>query len=258
MIINYEKSLSYSSLKHIIVEPLIREREASIFYMAKNGKIHLAAMGDRHTNYFYGGIIPLPVAYTFPSKYLEKYQHTLNHKVIDMLKSIGIKNGIIFIQSFIENGNCIFYETGYRLSGILEYKLINHACNIDLMGMMIKFALTGKMSNGANNINPNFHNHYCNITFNAKPGIIGEVQGIEEVLRIPNVIDAVFTYEKGDIIPVEALGTRGQVVARVWAFAKTKLDLVDTADKIRRTIKVFSPEGKNILLSAPDAIELFN
>lgn len=93
--------------------------EAAIFYLIQDGEIFLSAMADRHMKCQKSGILLLPVAYVFPSKHLERYQKYLNVQVIEMFKSIGVRNGMRFIQTFVEKGNCIFYEMGYRLTGSL-------------------------------------------------------------------------------------------------------------------------------------------
>jgi hypothetical protein len=67
-----------------------------------------------------------------------------------MFKSIGMTDGMIFIQTFVENGRFIFYEMGYRLTGSLEYKLMDKLLGINPLNMMIEFALTGKVNQKKN------------------------------------------------------------------------------------------------------------
>ena len=115
----YEKSLTFSRSGKVLIERLMNANEAAIFYLIQDGEIFLSAMADRHMKCQKSGILLLPVAYVFPSKHLERYQKYLNVQVIEMFKSIGVRNGMIFIQTFVEKGNCIFYEMGYRLTGSL-------------------------------------------------------------------------------------------------------------------------------------------
>ena len=84
-----------------------------------------------------------------------------------MFKSLGFKNGMIFIQTFIENGECIFYEMGYRLTGSLEYKIIEKMNGLNPLKLMINYALTGEMHNLSIKevINPNYSKFGFNITF---------------------------------------------------------------------------------------------
>ena len=73
----------------------------------------------------------------YPSKHLKVYRQTLEPNVLDMLKSIEIKNGMILIQSFIEDGIFSFYEIAFRLNGTMEYKIIDKLNGINPLEMMI-------------------------------------------------------------------------------------------------------------------------
>ena len=90
LILYYEKSLLFSSCKEVLIERYMDAKEATIFYLIQDGEIYLSSMADRYTNNKKGGIIPLPVAYIFPSKHLKNYQGTINQRLEDV-KSIGIK-----------------------------------------------------------------------------------------------------------------------------------------------------------------------
>jgi len=259
-LINYEKALSFSPSKQVLVERYMSGKEVAIFYAIQDGEIYLTAMADRHTKHKQGGIIPLPVAYIFPSNHLKTYQESLNEKVREMFKSIGIKNGMIFIQSFVENGECIFYEMGFRIAASMEYKITAKTNGINPMEMMVNYALKGKMNETdiKRDVNPNFKEWGCNITFLAKPGKIVKIIGIEEVSSFPGIIDVVPAYKEGEVIPATALGTLKQVIIRVFAIAETKQELAAIMDKIHNTIKVYSEDGENMLLQTFDTKELFD
>src|SRR5690625_1264822 len=137
---NYLKTQRFSKSETVIVERYMTSKEVSIFYYLQDGKIMLSAMGNRHTQKFKDGVIPLPVAYTFPSRHLDEYQKSLDGNVQTMFESLGLKDGMVFIQSFVEDGNCIFYEMGYRLTGSLEYKIIEHATGYNPLNLMIEKA----------------------------------------------------------------------------------------------------------------------
>jgi biotin carboxylase len=258
--INYEKALSFSPSRQVIIERYIIAKEVTIFYVIQDGEIYLSAMADRYTKNKNGGIIPLPVAYILPSKHLKSYQESFNYKVIEMFKSIGIQNGMIFIQSFVEDGKFIFYEMGFRLTGTLEYKIISQINGINPLEMMINYALTGAMNEASieSHISPNFKEWGCNITFLAKPGKVGRIIGVKEVNSLEGVIDVVTAYNEGDVIKESAIGTLQQIIVRAFAVARSKRELAKVIDKIHNTVKVFSEDGKNMLLETLDPEELFN
>lgn len=246
----YKESLSFSPSKQVIVERYMTSKEVTIFYVIQDGEISLTAMADRYTKNRQGGIIPLPVGYVFPSNFINKYQESLDSKVMEMFKGIGVKNGMIFIQSFVEDGQCIFYEMGYRLTGSLEYKITSKINDNNPLDMMIGFALTGSMNPKKDSvkINPNFNVWGCNLTFLVKPGEIGKISGINEVSLIQEVLDVVTLYEEGDIIPNSAIGTLRQAAIKVFAIGDSKKNLLKVIEEISKAINVQSKTGENMLL----------
>lgn len=256
----YEKALDFSDSRNVIIERYIRAKEATVFYVLSNGEIILTGIGDRHVKSNQKGVIPLPVAYTFPSEHTNTYINELNHKVVNMFKSIGMTDGMIFIQTFVENGRFIFYEMGYRLTGSLEYKLMDKLLGINPLNMMIEFALTGKVKSKEKlkNLNPNWDQYGCNITLLSKPGQIGKIEGVKEVLAMPEVLDVFPSYKEGDTIPETAVGTLQQVVLRIFAAAKSKKELAAVMNKIHETIRVTSTNNENLLLEKFDIREYYN
>lgn len=252
------QALSFSESGSVVVERYMSNKEATIFYIIDDGEPILTGMADRHMGGYQEGEIPLPVAYSFPSKFLGRYQKYLDDKVCSMFKDLGMKNGMLFIQTFIENQDCIFYEIGFRLTGSLEYKILEKVSGINPMEMMIRFSLTGKMSeeNLSEMVNPKFNVPACNITFLVEPGEIGEIQGIDEVLCIPEVIDVFPSYQAGDIIPSSAKGTLQQIALRVFAVAENIDRLAAVMDQVHEKIKVFSTAGDNMLLQHFNTKEL--
>lgn len=246
----YEKALSFSESKSVIVERYMRAKEATIFYVFRDGAIFLMGIGDRHTKNNQEGFISLPVAYIFPSRYLNNYLEEQNSKVIEMFNSLKMKNGMVFIQSFIEDEKYIFYEMGFRLTGSLEYKIMEPLIGINHLELMIEFSITGKMGETDlfKNLNPKYSSYGCNITLLARPGQIGKIEGIKTLFSFPEVIDVFPSYKEGDVIPDIAKGTLQQVVLRVFAVTRTKAELIKVIEKIHDVIRVTSISGENMLL----------
>ncbi|MFH0841780.1 MAG: ATP-grasp domain-containing protein [Bacteroidota bacterium] len=256
----YLNALNFSESKKVLVERYMNSNEVSIFYILRDGDIWLSGIGNRHTKHNQTGAIPLPVAYTFPSKHLKNYQTELNDKVIAMFKSLGMKNGIVFIQSFIDDSGFTFYEMGYRLTGTLEYKIFEAVSGYNPMKMMINFALTGDMGcyETLKTANPNFNQFASNITFLGKPGKIGQIIGLEDILKIQGVVDAVPSYKELDTIPQSAFGTLKQVILRVFITAATKKQLAETMERVHNSFQVLSVEGDNMLLDKFEVNELYD
>lgn len=258
LIEGYKKALEFSKSKEILVERYIKGKEVTVFYTLQDGNIYLTGMGNRHIKHNQDDVIALPVAYTFPSIYLNEYRKNIEPKVKEMFQSLGMKNGMVFMQCLVEDGECIVYDIGYRLTGTLEYKLLDEICGYNPLEMLIRFALTGQMADASieEKATPYWDKYACNVSFLIKPGVIEEIRGVKEILNIPGVIDAVYAHMEGEELPESARGTLRQIALRVFAIATTEKELEAKLNEIYKSLKVTSIDEKNMVLDGLDTKEL--
>lgn len=248
----YEKAIRFSKGSNkVIVEKYISANEVTIFYVIQDGKIMLSAMADRYTENGDRYTIPLPVLYTFPSIHLPSYQEKLNGKVIKAFESIGLKNGMVFIQAFVDREGFRLYDIGFRLTGTQEYHILEELCGYNPLKMLVDYSLTGKM--GKENIErlvtPSFHGKYaCNITFLVNPCLISGFVGLREVESMPGVLKVIKNHQIGDEIPESAKGTLSQVGLRILGVAESREALKALIVKIISTVDIFSETGESVLL----------
>lgn len=256
---NFKKAINYSFSKKVIVEKYLNAKEVTIFYIIQNGEIYLSAMADRYTSNGIKEVIPLPVAYIFPSKHLQNYNKFTNEKVIEAFKSIGLKNGVVFIQSFVDEDKFRFYDIGFRLSGTQEYNIIENVCGYNSMKMLVEFSLTGQMGfeNIGNLVDPFFKGKYaCIITFLCKPCTVGKFVGIDKVSSFKEVIKVVVNHDIGDVIPESMTGTLNQVILRVFGITDSKVTMKKLILSIVSNIDVLSDTGNSVLMPTFDVENL--
>lgn len=247
----YVKAMGFSKSKKVLVEKYISAKEVTIFYIIQEGKIMLSAMADRHTENGSKYTIPLPVLYTFPSIHLSEYQNKLNNKVIKAFESIGVMNGMIFIQAFVDGDYFRFYDIGFRLTGTQEYHILENLCGYNPLKMLVDYSLTGKMGKGdiSRLVDPHFNGkHACNITFLMKPSVIGEFVGLEEVEELEGVLKVIKNHQIGDEVPKSVIGTLNQVVLRVLAVSDSRENLKNLIKDIIEKVDIYSDKGKSVIL----------
>ena len=254
----YNKALSFSESKEIIVERYINGKEVTVFYTLQDGEVYLTALGNRHIKHNQDNVIALPVAYTFPSIHLKNYQKNIEPRVKKMFQSLGMKNGMVFMQCLIEDNECIVYDIGYRLTGSLEYKLLEAVCDYNQLEMLIRFAVTSQMAESpvGERVNPEFEKYACNVSFLIRPGVIDKIYGMDDIVNLPGVIDAVLARTEGEEILEMDKGTLKQIIMRVFATASSKEELGETLNKIYSSLKVLSTDGENMLLEGFDTKDL--
>lgn len=255
----YSKAMDFSKNKQILVERYIEGKEATVFWTFQDGEYYLSAIGNRHVKHNQNGVIPLPAGYTFPASVTADYLKSIVPHVKDMLRSIGVKNGMMFMQCIISNGRCIVYDIGYRLTGSLEYKLLENICGYSPLKMMIHYALTGNTDNYDLHrlVDPMLCGRYAfNVSLLSKPGKIAKMIGADKILKMDGIIDAVFDHEEGETIPESYKGTLAQIVLRVFGSADSIEDMYTLMKKVHDNFKIISPNGENLLLSGIEKTDL--
>lgn len=246
----YRKAESSSTTGKVLVEEYLIGKELTVFWVFQEGNYYLSVIGNRHVKKNQKGVIPLPVGYTFPSSITEEYIREYVPKVKAMLKSVDIQNGMMFMQCKLEDGQPVVYDIGYRLTGSLEYKILDALCGYNPMEMLIRYALTGKMAeyNIKEKVNPYLGKYAYNISFLAKPGTIHEIHGIEAVHNVTDVLDSVEAHCPGERITEQMRGLLSQICLRVLGTAGDKEELFARIWEIQNLVDITSEEGESLLL----------
>ena len=235
----------------VLIERYMDGREVTVFWTFQDGNYYLSALGNRHVKHNQGmDVIPLPVGYTFPSIFLPKYRAEVEDNCKRMFQHLGIKDGMMFMQCKVEDGTCYVYDLGFRLTGSLEYKILERVCGYNPLEMMICFALTGKM--GGESITkkaiPEFNTPAFNVSCLCAPGTIKEITGIDEVKSMPEVEDVVLAHAPGEIISEEMKGLLAQITVRILGSVPNKDELLPIMQRIDKTIHIIGGHGEELLL----------
>lgn len=221
-------------------------------YIANDGDIVLSALCDRYTVDEFDGRAHISSAAIFPSKMTDSFIREINPHVIEMFKSIGIKNGTMFMQALVDQDTkqIYFHEMGLRLSGGLIYSMLEASCGYNDVKMMIRYALGGQMATEEEmkRIDPYMHGHFVgSITIPLKEGVIGKIEGVEEVRNDSRVTSLVQYYNVGDELNTDSIGTLAQHFCRVKMMTSSKEEYCDLITKIQNTIKITDIYGRNMV-----------
>lgn len=244
-----EKALKDSRCKQFLIERYMECDDVFMYYTFVNGKFYLSAMPDRFTCEEQKDTAPVVLGAVYPSKYIELYENTLHKKMCELFQYLKIKNGVLLIQAFVENGKFYVYDPGFRLQGGAPHILINNVNGFDHQEMLINFALTGKM--GEENIQEK--NDYffkgkiaASQTILLRKGIIKYIEGIDRVQKFPEIVSVTQRLFEGD--EVSAIGTEQQILVRFHIVCDTKDSLRQIIEKINNIVHVFDIEGNEMKL----------
>lgn len=246
-------ALEFSKSKRYLIEEYMCGDEVISYYVMQDGNPIFVGMCDRYTYKARKDLVQLPTSYIFPSKHIDSYIEHSDKAVKDMIKGLGLNNGSIFFQCFVDKEGIVrTYEPGYRLNGAQEHLIVSKVSGIDAKEMYINYALTGKVANI--DLEPLSNPKPCEICCKLSPlvrlGRITRIEGLEEIAKMPGVVSINPSYNVGDAVTGE--GTLKQIICRFFIVCKDKLNLKDTIDKIQSTLKVFDGNGENMLIGLFD------
>ena len=254
----YAKAEKASRSGRVIVEEYLPYDEINVTYIAQNGEIQLAAIHDRYFNTEHRDAVPVPDMYIYPSRYTDIYLMDYNATVIHMLKSLGIRNGSLFMQACVKDNVVYFYEAGMRLNVCKTYDILEVENDFNTFERLLRFALVGDMGKHCV-FTPKMKKWYATWNIVAKPGaVIKEFRGLEELNSYPWMISTNIRYNVGDQVPENSKGTLLQLLGRFHLWAETKEELIERIDIMQTLFKAFDSHGEDALMAPHDIEDLRN
>lgn len=248
-----EYAISFSPSGTYLIERYMTGDEVIQYYVIQDGNPIFVAMCDRYTYKGKGNQVQLPTSYIFPSRHIDSYMQSTDALVKKMIKQLGIRDGSIFFQSFVdENGQVRVYEPGYRLNGAQEHIIVSQVSGIDAKELYINLAMTGRVadSNLENLSNPKPEQISCKLSPLVKTGKIKILKGLDRVQSMPDVVSVNPSYKEGDEVTGE--GTLKQIICRFYIVSDTKADLIKTIEAIYKLLEVSDENGEDMLIGQFD------
>ena len=245
-----EKALEDSPSKQILIEKYIDNGGVTnlVKYVAIDGRYYLEAMGDRYV--LNKGLITANSFY--PSKYIDLWMKENDKYLCDMLREgVGLKNGVVAIQTLPDGNNLYAYECCFRLTGGVTYKMTEATSGNNSMKMLLRHVLTGKMceSEEIKLIDPYFKGMFCSSTaIPLREGTIASIEGKETIMQMKSVVNFLSYYEVGNTITKKHLNTLDQLFARIMVVGNNKADVFEVLNEIRNTLIIKDTEGKDMII----------
>lgn len=226
------------------------KQDMSFAYIVINGEPYLLKIGDRYLGDVRDNLDRQQIGTILPSHNAEQYRKNIEPNVIQMIKSLGVNFGAIFLQGFWENGRVYMYDPGMRFPGGDFDVVLREATGFDNMKSFVYFALTGDVTVQFGNPKDAYrlNGGVCLIlSIAAKSGQIAEFVGVEKVASNPYVLSASQRCHVGDVIP--ASGDIQQRVAEFVAYFPNKEMIDEFISFVYNTIILKDNVGNDMIIS---------
>lgn len=245
----YAESLQFTESGKVMVEEYVQGDYTVMFYTIQNGHVTLSAMADKPViGEFVNNLPKLPQGYFLPSKYVNLCQNIMVPKVQSFVTDLGIKNGVIGIEAVVKDGDIFVFEMQFRLGGMRHHNFVLKENGMDLLTMLIRFALTGKFEgwDASKYDYPKFKKCYCSLNVLIKPDTVTKIVGLEKAKALPQVTNFTQMMEEGDT--VKLAGTVQQIIFKFSLVENSRDALMATIQSIYDTISVYNNVGENLVI----------
>jgi len=240
-------ALSFSQKKEVIIEKYMDMDSWAASYTIQDGNISLSTLNDR-LEHKSSETAAITTAGIYPSKYLDLYLEKMDEKMKRMYKSMGVTNGVLSVQGFVDGKDFYVMEMGYRLTGGQHYIFSKYENGISALDQLIHFAVTGKMADFkiADKDNPRFKDLCLNLCILGKSDKIARIEGQEYVENLPEVIHSAFLKQVGDQIGMD--GTTSQKIANLHIVLRDKNHMKSIIAEIQDKFHVYNDAGEDLVL----------
>lgn len=244
-------ALAHSKRGGFLVERYMSCDDMLAYYTFKDGTAYLSAIADRITTKKQGNLSPVCIAALYPSKYTSSFVEQAHPALLRMFQGLGVGNGVLNVQFFVEHGQFFAYDPGFRLQGEAPHIPILAINGFDHRRMLLNFALSGSMGVDDFQARNDFMfrgKRACTLWVLLQSGVIGCLQGLDQIRQDPNVAFVLQRFKEGDCVTPEMVGNERQVLARIYLVGDSAEELVKKVERFRLDLRVVDTEGNDMIV----------
>ena len=252
---NIERAKKESRTSTVLLERYMDTSDISIYYTIVDGVPYLSTLSDRYTLRNNTKSTPICLGDIFPSKYYKEFIENEHPKYCNMIQNLGVKNGVLYVSAFYENGHFYVYDPGFRLQGGGFHLVLKAVNGFDQREMLVKLALSGSMhiENFEKLNDPLMQGQSAAVIwFLLKEGTIKNIEGLDYVRNHPDVSYVIERFNVGDQVTTDMIGTERQVFLRIFLKSPNKKALRSVIQDFQSRLKVLGSDGENMLMQPID------
>lgn len=244
-------AMKSSNSGDIIVEEYFVGYEFTAHYTLHNGIACLACVDNRYPVAVHdGSVTTIPVARVYPSLFTESYLDKVNDSMVRLCESLGMKEGVLFVQGIYNDkaDSFVIFEAGLRSAGEAPYRFLTSVNGINYMSLFVDTALGQEPDYDQSREDPFLHGKCCGvISFVGKGGVVGKIDGLTEAVNAtPSVVDYEVRYPVGSEIPDG--DTLRQLQTRFVLECDNREQMARDIQYLNDNVQVTGINGKNLVI----------
>lgn len=244
-----EDAFANSSQHRIIIEEFVTGAEYTAHYVICNGKAALACMDNRYpVSVHEGNVTTIPVARLYPCLYLEQYLQEVNPHMIELCESLGVRDGVLFVQGLYNEDLDSFavFEAGLRSAAETPCRFIQKVNGNNYQQIIIDHALLSESDYNIDAEDPLLRGFCCGIvSFVSTGGVVGRIEGLDEAVA---ALSSVIAYESRYPIGCQTPNgdTLKQLMIRFVMVCKDRQEMSDHIAYLNNHVLVEDLSGRDM------------
>ncbi|MBO8159215.1 ATP-grasp domain-containing protein [Thermosyntropha sp.] len=189
----------------------------------------------------------IPDGHVFPSIYTFSHYEKIKEVVEKIVKAFNIFSGPIYIQMIVNGNNLEVVEVACRIGGGHEEELIPLVSGIDIVDIFIEKSIGRSVDIcKIKNYDLLSNNKYAMVKFIVgKPGKVKEVRSLDQVKKMPGVVNAGFY--KPDIKEIRPLVDSTCRLGYLLVEGRNRKDLERKVIEAYKKVEIIDGSGENMV-----------
>lgn len=242
---HYQKALSLSPSKHVIIEDFITEGiKFDVYYYVQNGRVSFLGSSDTIMCKGEKGAKILQKCWPFHSKYEDVYRQSVEPNIKKMFEGLGIRNAYATMSAFYVDGKFYFFEAGFRLSGEMSFDYQEAISGVNYIDTILKFSTKESDDTIYSDVDGR-NKHSVILNFFVVDGEVDRVKGFDIINNLSDVYCARLYLNEGDVITNSTnVFKKG---AMITIIADTHESLVNTIIEVNDCFDIIGVNGQSLI-----------
>ncbi|AXP49220.1 ATP-grasp domain-containing protein [Bacillus subtilis] len=241
----YKYCTNATNEKSVIVNEYLKGTEYSSEGLMIDGKFHLTGLSERVFHYEKYKPHFVEVGDIIPTLLADQEKRMCSKVTEEAALALGIKNGIVKGDLILHNKQIKVLEITPRLGGPrFGTEMIPLSNGTNILRAAIQQALHEEID--YNYLNPKYEKGMVNRTIFAQPGIITNIEGLEEIKNLPGYYDFKWwkfpPYSVGDIVKKPRNMAEG--IGYIIVTGKDRKEASKNANLIEQTIRIITTKNE--------------